>query len=405
MAKCDPNDYAAKYGMDALRTEILRLTAIADIEYEKKKVEEEAEKALLLSRDLDEYMPTAAALFDDCGGNLREPVIHGLLRRGETMNFIAPPKAGKSWLAYNAAMSVVAGKAFLGVEAWQCVKGNVVIVDNELHRETLGFRIPLVCKEMGLPSGLLKSIRVLPVRGLGVDIYDLQRYMDKIIKMDPRLVILDSLYRFIPKGSSENDNADMCQVMNQIDSYARQLPNAGILIIHHSSKGNQGEKDSVDVGAGAGAFARAADSHFTLRAHEIDDHFIIDSNLRSWPKHEPIVCAFSPFPVWKHMELADNTAFKSNKPVGHKHDDSLSKETLVDLLPYEPMSLILIEKMLVEKRGMARAGARRFLSELSAEFQLDKLISGDPKINCDGLFEASKTEKTICLNKILRPIA
>ncbi|WP_419195179.1 hypothetical protein [Novipirellula herctigrandis] len=30
---------------------------------------------------------------------LKPPIIHGLLRAGETMNVIAPPKVGKSWLA------------------------------------------------------------------------------------------------------------------------------------------------------------------------------------------------------------------------------------------------------------------------------------------------------------------
>ena len=31
---------------------------------------------------------------------LHLPVIHGLLRQGETLNLIAAPKIGKSWLAH-----------------------------------------------------------------------------------------------------------------------------------------------------------------------------------------------------------------------------------------------------------------------------------------------------------------
>ena len=37
---------------------------------------------------------------------LRRPVIHGLLREGETMNVVASPKVGKSWLVTDLAMAV-----------------------------------------------------------------------------------------------------------------------------------------------------------------------------------------------------------------------------------------------------------------------------------------------------------
>ena len=40
---------------------------------------------------------------------LRDPVIHGLLRRGETMNIIAPSKTGKSWLVNDLALAIATG--------------------------------------------------------------------------------------------------------------------------------------------------------------------------------------------------------------------------------------------------------------------------------------------------------
>lgn len=43
--------------------------------------------------------------------DLRPPVIHGLLRRGETMNVIAPSKLGKSWLVTDLADLFLEGKA------------------------------------------------------------------------------------------------------------------------------------------------------------------------------------------------------------------------------------------------------------------------------------------------------
>lgn len=46
---------------------------------------------------------------------LRRPIIHKLLRVGETVNIIAPPKRGKSWLAIILAISIVLGRKFLDV--------------------------------------------------------------------------------------------------------------------------------------------------------------------------------------------------------------------------------------------------------------------------------------------------
>ncbi|WP_200836773.1 AAA family ATPase [Rubripirellula obstinata] len=48
---------------------------------------------------------------------IREPdrvgLFPGLLRAGEIMNVIAPPKAGKSWLASDMALAVATGRPWL----------------------------------------------------------------------------------------------------------------------------------------------------------------------------------------------------------------------------------------------------------------------------------------------------
>lgn len=65
---------------------------------------------------------------------LRPPVVNGLLRIGETMNIIAPPKYGKSWLVTDLAMAVATGRRWL--DAFDTTQGNVLILDKELHSET-----------------------------------------------------------------------------------------------------------------------------------------------------------------------------------------------------------------------------------------------------------------------------
>ena len=58
-------------------------------------------------------------------------------------------------------------------------------------------------------------------------------------------------------------------------------------MIHHASKGLQADKQVTDVGSGAGAEFRAADTHLILRHHEEQDVYVLDAVARSWPSNGP----------------------------------------------------------------------------------------------------------------------
>lgn len=60
---------------------------------------------------------------------LREPVIDGLLRVGETANIIAAPKVGKSWSTYGLALSISAGQPWLG--RFGCPAGKVLLYNRQ----------------------------------------------------------------------------------------------------------------------------------------------------------------------------------------------------------------------------------------------------------------------------------
>jgi hypothetical protein len=168
---------------------------------------------------------------------LRPPVIHGLLRRGETMNVIPTSKTGKSWLVVDLVLAVASGGKWLG--AFEVDGGEVLILDNELHGETLADRVSKVAAARGIPlSPLRERVTVKVLRGRLTDIHALRDYFRR---KDPgrfKLVVLDSFYRLLPAGVSENDNAQMATVYNAIDAYADHLQ-ACFVAIHHSSKGNQ----------------------------------------------------------------------------------------------------------------------------------------------------------------------
>lgn len=223
---------------------------------------------------------------------LRPPVIEGLLREGETANIIASPKVGKSFLAGNLAWCVATGRPFLGRDV---VQGRVLILDNELHPETLASRLDHIAGAMQISEADREQVDVISLRGRLTPINALAMLLS-IEAGRYRLVVLDALYRTLPQGTSENDNAAMMAVYNELDALAAKWQ-AAIVCVHHSSKGDQSGKGVTDVGAGAGAISRAADTHLVIRPHDDGEHCVLEAVCRSWKSPEPISIKFE-WPVW-----------------------------------------------------------------------------------------------------------
>lgn len=101
--------------------------------------------------------------------NMKEPLIDGLLRREEIMNIVAAPKTGKSWLVMQLTLALVTGGTWCGHE---CTASRVLLVDNELHRETLSCRLHRVASAMGISDDdeVLDRLTILSQRGAEKDI-------------------------------------------------------------------------------------------------------------------------------------------------------------------------------------------------------------------------------------------
>ena len=230
---------------------------------------------------------------------LREPIIEGIVRRGETINLIAAPKTGKSWLAIDLGLAVATGRKWLGNASTQ--RGDVLLIDNELHRETLAHRIHSVRQAREISVGDSAGFFYSAVRGRGFHFGNVDRFFDGVGPGQFQLIVLDAYYRFIPPGHSENDNAQVASLYNRIDGWAEELDCAFVLI-HHSTKGDQAGKAITDVGAGAGSQSRAADSHLVIRPHECAEHVVLDAVTRSFKPIQPTTLKWT-FPVWNAVAL------------------------------------------------------------------------------------------------------
>ena len=236
---------------------------------------------------------------------MREEIVGGLVRRGEVVNWIGAPTTGKSWLLHRLIMGMVTGNGFTCKrqdDLW-LKQGRCLLVDVELHAETLENRLWQVAQQVRATADECRAnLDLLLMRGEWGTLDDVE---DMVGRHPPRhwqCIALDAFYRFIPAGMRENENADMTQLYNQLDRIAKKA-DAAIVVVHHTTKGVQTEKSTMDVGAGAGAIGRATDTHVTFLRHRSPNCIVMNSETRSFKRPEAKVL---------HCEWPD-IAFDSTK--------------------------------------------------------------------------------------------
>lgn len=293
---------------------------------------------------------------------LREPVVEGLFRRGETINIIAKSKIGKSWLGYGLGLSVAHGRDWFG---FPTRRGRVLLLDNELHAETLAYRLRTVMFAMGLsPADSRGWFDVVALRGQSRDIHAVGPILRSIPRDKYSLILIDAFYRLLPDGTSENDNAQMTQVYNAVDAYGEQT-GAAIELTHHATKGGQSEKDVTDVGSGAGAISRAADTHLILRPHEEDDAVVLAAKTRSWREPTPMGLRWC-FPLWVPDDNLDPALLKGRRPPGEERKATGDKADCEKILECLKEGAIT-ERRMRSKTGFGREKQQRLLNLLHSQ--------------------------------------
>ena len=208
---------------------------------------------------------------------MRPFVVDGLLRRGEICNFIGASKTGKTWMLYHLIAALASGGAWLGR---QCAQSRVLLVDNELHPETARNRMADVVEALGVKKSVFdERVSVAFVRGRMATLEDVEATMRAAGRGAFDVIALDAFYRFL-KGVDENANGEMTGVYNHLDRIA-EFSGAAIINVHHSSKGDQSNKATTDVGSGAGAIARATDTHLAFLRHMEEGCVVLRGECRS----------------------------------------------------------------------------------------------------------------------------
>ena len=220
-------------------------------------------------------------------------VVAGLLHRGHVTVLSAPPYSGKSWFALNIASAVASVDEAKVPAPWpgavlECPGTKVVYLSPDFPASELARRLKkldqmradLVRKDSYWDNVYLigDAPGVLLPRGIyAMDSEGALRLIEEAMPEGASLLVIDTLAASLPDSTSENDNAGMAKVMNNIQKIASKC-NVAVLLIHHTAKPTQGKSETEVWSSvrGAGAISGSASSNALIEQMDDIDH----SNIR-----------------------------------------------------------------------------------------------------------------------------
>jgi AAA domain/Bifunctional DNA primase/polymerase, N-terminal/Primase C terminal 2 (PriCT-2) len=155
-------------------------------------------------------------------------LVEGMLVEGELAVVYGPPKAGKTFLVLDLALSVATGAEFHGGREVGA-PGPVLYVIGEGNDELFGERVKAWCDARGLPlpdDGFL-AVADRP------DVTNPEHVADLAAITRPKLIILDTLSRTMV--GDENSPSDMAAYVRGCDRL-REVTGAAVVVVHHEGK-------------------------------------------------------------------------------------------------------------------------------------------------------------------------
>lgn len=211
--------------------------------------------------EINDDLPDPESLSDAWANmpDLNPVLIDGVLRQGHKMLISGPSKSGKSYLLMNLCIAIAEGRDWIG---WKCAQGRVMYVNLELDRASCLHRFQDIYNALGIAPDNIGNIDVWNLRGKSAPMDKLApKLIRRAQKKDYIAVVIDPIYKVIT--GDENSADQMAKFCNQFDRICTELGTA-VIYCHHHSKGQQGQKRSMDRASGSGVFARDPDALLDL---------------------------------------------------------------------------------------------------------------------------------------------
>ncbi|MCX6929229.1 MAG: AAA family ATPase [Verrucomicrobia bacterium] len=262
-----------------------------------------------------------------------EPVVKGMLDRGEVAIFGAASKSHKTWLNLHLVNAIAYLGKWLG---FTCRKGKVLYVNFELTRRSMQKRLLKVQQKLGIKDS--GQIDFFNMKGVAFDpVTFLGQLKNRVDQNKYIMVVIDPFYALEASTSkkdsdnAENSNFAMGQVMLQFIGLAVKA-DCAVWVCHHFGKGNQASKEALDRLVGGGVIGRALDTAVIMTKHKEHDPknkkrvYALEFETRNHYEIDPFVVRWVPPLLVEDAKL--NPAHlaqpkKAGRPSDHSEQDLL----------------------------------------------------------------------------------
>lgn len=287
-------------------------------------------------------------------------VVEGIVTERSKLGIGSSAKSCKTFLGMDLGLSIAHGVLFLERKTTRC---RVLYVNLELKQETFERRLQAIAeaKNLEVEAGWFLH---LPLRGklAGARLSDIVSHLFRIaIRLQVGVVIIDPTYKLNTEGI-ENDSRDQARFYNEID---RLTTDAGctVILIDHSGKGNQSEKEPLDVFRGSSVKGGDLDAAMILRKHEVDGCLRVDLVHRELPPVAPFVIGWN-FPLMQLRPDLDADAMKKPRAGRtREHDPRKLVAAIAGTTAGNPISI----SKWAEAAGVTRQTLQGYLPGLRAK--------------------------------------
>lgn len=229
-----------------------------------------------------------------------EWAVHGVIPEGFGL-LVAPPKAGKSWMAAGIGLASASGGLALG-RIWVQQRPVLYLALEDGHRRLQDRFRTLMGPGNKLPPEIFVIVNAQPKLVPAMIAEFLTRYSDR-----KPLIILDTLGKVKPpKGPGEDSYSADYAFGSRLKSVVDSVPGAALLAVHHTRKAES--TDFIDAVSGTQGIAGSADYILVLTRKRKEDVGILAVTGRDVIENEYALTTKSGQWALDGMDLTDAAA-------------------------------------------------------------------------------------------------
>jgi hypothetical protein len=187
-----------------------------------------------------------------------EYIIDGVFEKMARVLLVGSSKTKKSFASLQLGVCVASGKTFCGIEIKR--PHRVLLVNLENSRDWQHRRFLTMCQALQIEGAALGDrLAILNGRGQGVTLAQIE---GEAVKHGAELIILDPLYK-LDGGADECDQSERKRLIAELEAIGERT-GAALVYVHHDGKGQAGDRDIRDRGAGSSIINRDVDATLAL---------------------------------------------------------------------------------------------------------------------------------------------